>query len=512
MDGASGRQATGSRTQTPAKVVIPAAVAAAAAMGLAFSHAVGILPVGLYTTDYVFLAEGAGRIALGQMPHVDFSAPVGPLVFALFALARRLPVLGPDLFAVNLLMWAIVAVPAAIVAARLRAALPALAFLGIAALVTLAPFNLEEMTGICEVNHNGIYNRHGAALLFVTFVAGLTRPRAPALDGALFAFLVAAMLLTKVTYGVAGVAFIAVACLFSAARLRAAAVAALLLAVAAVALEATTGLVSAYARDLAAMARLNAGGVAAYLRSAVWSHALVLLVAVGLMAALARAPLQAAIREARTGSAAEAWRSLETPVLAAACLLLTLWTESQSTGGAGLVGLSALAFAPSLARSRWFWLNQPKPMNVIDSKKLSMMFLRKGVSTFRHRSRRAGATTGASPSPSDSSSLRPAGSPIRCCAAAGASSMRRVNTVPIRRWTRSPPACASRRAGSTRRSSRRGSGATTDRSPTKPIAAASTSISKATVRPSRSWRTRCSPMRRSAGCAPSASKAGCGTP
>ena len=360
MDGASGRQATGSRTQTPAKVVIPAAVAAAAAMGLAFSHAVGILPVGLYTTDYVFLAEGAGRIALGQMPHVDFSAPVGPLVFALFALARRLPVLGPDLFAVNLLMWAIVAVPAAIVAARLRAALPALAFLGIAALVTLAPFNLEEMTGICEVNHNGIYNRHGAALLFVTFVAGLTRPRAPALDGALFAFLVAAMLLTKVTYGVAGVAFIAVACLFSAARLRAAAVAALLLAVAAVALEATTGLVSAYARDLAAMARLNAGGVAAYLRSAVWSHALVLLVAVGLMAALARAPLQAAIREARTGSAAEAWRSLETPVLAAACLLLTLWTESQSTGGAGLVGLSALAFAPSLARSRCVLIESTK--------------------------------------------------------------------------------------------------------------------------------------------------------
>src|SRR5688500_10475159 len=156
MDGASGRDAAGCGTQTLAKVVIPAAVAAAAAMALAFSHAVGILPVGLYTTDYVFLAEGAARIALGQMPHVDFSAPVGPLVFALVALARRLPVLGPDLFAVNFLMWALVAVPAAIVAARLRTVPLALAFLGIAALVTLSPFNLEEMSGICEANHNGI--------------------------------------------------------------------------------------------------------------------------------------------------------------------------------------------------------------------------------------------------------------------------------------------------------------------------------------------------------------------
>jgi hypothetical protein len=354
MDAASGRSAVvaGRASRTSAPFGIVAAIVAAAAIGLAFSQRIGFVPVGLYTTDYVFLAEGAERIARGQTPHADFSAPVGPLVFALVALARRLPFLGPDLFAANLLMWTLVALPAAIVAARLRSVSLALGFLAIAALVTLSPFNLEEMTGACEVNHNGIYNRHGAALLFVTFVAGLTRPRAPALDGVLFAWLVAAMLLTKVTYGIAGAAFIAIACLFSAARLRAALVAALLLAVAALVLEAATGLVSAYARDLAAMARLNAGGIAAYLRSAVWNHAPVLLVAVGLIAALARAPLQAAISKARTGSSVEAWRSLETPVLAAACLLLTLWTESQSTGGAGLVGLSALAFAPRLAEGR----------------------------------------------------------------------------------------------------------------------------------------------------------------
>jgi hypothetical protein len=352
MEGSSGRDAmriaAGRQGRMPA-VAILAGVVAPFLTGLAFSRAIGFLPAGLYTTDYVFLAEGAERIALGQIPHVDYSAPVGPMMFWLAALARRLPALGPDAFALNLLMWIVVAVPAGIVAARLRSAWMALAFLGIAALVTLAPFNLEETAGVCEVNYNGIYNRHGAALLLVTFVAGLTRPRGPLVDGVLFAWLLAAMLLTKVTYGIAGAAILALACPFSAARLRAGAVAALVLAAAALALEAATGLVSTYARDIAAMARLNAGGLAAYLSSAAWSNALVLLVGLGLVTALAREPLRAAVSKLRAGSPAEAWRHLELPVLAAGCLALALWAESQSTGGAGLVALSALAFAPALA-------------------------------------------------------------------------------------------------------------------------------------------------------------------
>jgi hypothetical protein len=334
-------------------VIIAAALAAVLLAGLAFSRVIGFVPAGLYTTDYIFLAEGAQRIALGQVPHVDYSAPVGPLVFWLLAVARRLPVLGPDAFALNLLMWIVVAVPAGLVAARLRSSGMALAFLAIAALVTLAPFNLEETAGVCEVNYNGIYNRHGAALLLVIVVAGLARPRAPLRDGLLFAWLLAAMLLTKVTYGVAGAAFLALACCFSLARLRAGAVAALALVAAAVALEAAIGLVSAYARDLAAMARLNAGGLAAYLRSTVWSNALVMLVGLALVAALAREPLRAAFHKARLGSAAEAWRCLEIPLLAAGCLALTVWAESQSTGGAGLIGLSPLAFAPTLTEGRW---------------------------------------------------------------------------------------------------------------------------------------------------------------
>jgi hypothetical protein len=330
-------------------ILVAAASAIFIFVGLWFSHAVRFLPAGLYTTDYIFLSEGAQRIALGQTPHVDYSAPVGPLVFWLTALARRLPVLGPDVFALNVLMWAVVAIPAGIVAVRLRSPWMALAFIAIAALVVLSPFNLEDIRA-CEVNYNGIYNRYGAALLFVTFVAGFTPPRSPLRDGVLFAWLLAAMLLAKVTYGIAGVAFLALTSMFSTIRLRAGMVAGLMLVAAALAVEAATGLVSAYTREIAEIGRLNSGGVLANLWSAVWANPLAITTGLGLVAALACAPLGAAGR-GRTLTA-ETFGGLEIPILAAACVALTVWTESQSTGGAGLVGLAALAFAPTLP-ARW---------------------------------------------------------------------------------------------------------------------------------------------------------------
>jgi hypothetical protein len=45
-----------------------------------------------------------------------------------------------------------------------------------AALTVMSPFTLELATDLCAVNHNGVYNRFGAAFLVVTFAAA-SRPR-----------------------------------------------------------------------------------------------------------------------------------------------------------------------------------------------------------------------------------------------------------------------------------------------------------------------------------------------
>jgi hypothetical protein len=327
------------------------AIAAATLKAFALPHVFGFVPLGLYGTDYQFLAEGAHRIALGQTPHVDFSAPIGALTFWLVALARRLPWLGPDLFAANALAWLLLAGPLAIVAARLPP-WRALLLVATAALCVLSPFDLELAAELCDVNHNGVYNRYGAAFLLVTFASGFAPPGRVRVDAPLYAWLLGAMLLLKVNYALAGGAFLALACVFSGRRLMSCAAALGLLALGALLLQLATGIPAAYARDLAGMARLNAGNALPFLVGFASSQLPLLAIAVAIIAGLTLPRVAGAVAAARQ----RAWRAFladaEAPVLAAAVVFLTLWTESQSTGGAGLVAWSALALVPG-PRTRW---------------------------------------------------------------------------------------------------------------------------------------------------------------
>jgi hypothetical protein len=331
-----------------ADAALPLALLAATAAALAIPPLVGFVPLGLYGTDYAFLSDGARRIALGQVPHVDFSLPVGALTFWLTAVARRLPWLGPDLFIANALAWLMLVVPLAIVGARLTRT-GAVLLVALTALPTLSPFDLELASELCAVNHNGVYNRFGAAFLVVTFAAGLAPPaRSRWTDAALYAWLLGAMILLKINYALAGAAFLALASLFSGRRAVSSAAAAGVLVLAVAALELATGITSAYARDLAEMARLNAGNAVPLLAGFAASQIPALGVAAVVLIALAAGRRGAAGPRSWRGDAAR----LEVPVLAAAIVALTLWAESQSTGGVGLLAWAAVALAPGLAVRR----------------------------------------------------------------------------------------------------------------------------------------------------------------
>jgi hypothetical protein len=333
-----------------ADAALPLALLAATAAALAIPPLVGFVPLGLYGTDYAFLSDGARRIVLGHVPHVDFSLPVGALTFWLTAVARRLSWLGPDLFVANALAWLMLVVPVAIVGARLSPA-RAVLLVALTGLAALSPFDLELASELCAVNHNGVYNRFGAAFLVVTFAAGLAPPaRSRWTDAALYAWLLGAMILLKINYALAGAAFLALASQFSGPRAVSSAAAAGVLVLAAAALELATGITSAYARDLAEMARLNAGNAVPLLAGFAASQ----IPALG-VAAVALIALATGARSVKAGPGS--WRGgaarLEVPVLAAAIVALTLWTESQSTGGVGLLAWAAVALAPGLAVRRW---------------------------------------------------------------------------------------------------------------------------------------------------------------
>ena len=57
---------------------------------VAITLALPVIPYGRAVWDFLFVLDGAYRIGLGQLPHIDFSSPVGALTLFMTALAERL--------------------------------------------------------------------------------------------------------------------------------------------------------------------------------------------------------------------------------------------------------------------------------------------------------------------------------------------------------------------------------------------------------------------------------------
>jgi hypothetical protein len=202
------------------------------------------------------------------------------------------------------------------------------------AVVTLAPFTVEAIGDACDVNYNGSYNRFGAALLLTVFVAALIPARFRLAEALTLAWMLSILLLFKVTFALAALAFVTIAALFSAERRRALLGALILMIVATLALEVTTGLPAAYLRDIGVMARVGGGDMTARLWRAIATYPLALSLAGALIAVLAWQGRELARRVGHT-TWPERLHAIEIPILGAACVALTLWAESQSTGGAG---------------------------------------------------------------------------------------------------------------------------------------------------------------------------------
>src|SRR6187431_846261 len=67
-----------------------AAIAAFTISVVAVAALVHVVPYGRAVWDFVFILDGAYRIGVGQVPHVDFASPIGPLTLYLTHFAERL--------------------------------------------------------------------------------------------------------------------------------------------------------------------------------------------------------------------------------------------------------------------------------------------------------------------------------------------------------------------------------------------------------------------------------------
>ncbi|MET0599036.1 MAG: hypothetical protein ABWZ57_14360 [Mesorhizobium sp.] len=221
------------------------------------------LPVGPMYWDVFIYYDAANRIFDGQMPVVDFFTPVGPLGYYLFAgwLA-----LFPNAQPVLIAHWSLLALTLPMMAAvtieadrqsRVAAFGLVLPFL----LFSLLPFNTHEYYPYPGSDGFGIYNRQVCQMLYV-MVAALLFVRRPAVLTAIVLVAMTSLFFLKITGFVAGLVVAGYALL--AGRLSWRQTAQLLAAFAAllVALQLSSGLVSAYLAGIVALTEMNSGTLA----------------------------------------------------------------------------------------------------------------------------------------------------------------------------------------------------------------------------------------------------------
>lgn len=295
------------------------------------------LPLGPNAWDTVVYLDAIQRIGLGQVPTIDFFAPVGPLGFYL---AAALDAVFPHAQPMLLINWALLPImlPAlALIAGEVsrRSRPQALALVLPFLLFAALPINLHALYPSPGFDGYGFYNRHVALLLYL-LIATLIFTQRRGLQIALVAVLMLALFLTKVTGAVSGTLLVGYATLSGRMRFRDAAAAAALVLLALGVLELATGLSSAYVLDILTLLGLNTGTLLPRFLTVASVKFNVIGPSLLLLAALAYATWRDGLPATLAG-----WRALaDAPIgwFAAGLFALALF-ETQNTGSLEFVGL-----------------------------------------------------------------------------------------------------------------------------------------------------------------------------
>lgn len=307
-----------------------------------------VIPFGRAFWDFLFILDGAYRIGVGQVPHLDFMVPIGSLTLYLTYWAERLFPGGQPFVGLHALMWLLLLPPMAMLASRFETGARFCAAVALLGLMVLVPFTVDR-TNLSEISYFASYNRFTVGALFLLalwYVLPKSRWDAPML-----AYLIGVLLFLKVTAAAVAVVLLVAACVLRRADWRQAILGLVLLALACAGIEAATGFVSAYWRDILVMVGINQGQGAYALGFAAFRNWAPLVVGAGIVAVALRELWRG--RGAAARSPSGLWRMLQTQAFAvdlAVLLGAALAIESQNTGGIGLVAVAAILFHPDIAK------------------------------------------------------------------------------------------------------------------------------------------------------------------
>lgn len=339
----------------------PLAILAAALAPLVFLLTGPLtLPIGPMYWDLFIYFDAANRLFDGQMPGVDFFAPVGPLGYWLFAAALKLFPNGQPLLIVD---WSLLLVTAPLMAVVMtdvgrRSQTIAYALLAPFLVFSILPFNVEAFSSFPGVDGFGIYNRQADRLLFV-LAAALLFCRNGLWMGLVVAGAMLALFLTKITGFLSG----GVLCLFAFAAcrvgLRTAVASALVFFCCLLALEAAFGFVGAYILDIAALVGLNERSLAPRFLQAASIHLGVVAPVAALVAVLLAMSMRPILASGRAliakPRAASLAAFLDRDVFwLAASAVAALFFETQNTGGQAFIFVWPALLYVLLRADAWF--------------------------------------------------------------------------------------------------------------------------------------------------------------
>ena len=298
------------------------------------------VPLGPNYWDLPIYLDGAHRIFLGQIPAVDFDAPVGPLGYYLTYLGMRFFPNGHPLF---ITQWLSLVITLPVMLAVLFSTDARRPLVGIGLTVPFLvyqflPFNIQAYTTYPAVDAYGIYNRHVCIILYA-LVTGLIYLRSQVLVATVVFLCVTALFFIKIT----GFAAAGTLCLFAFAAGRLKFLGALTAAggffVILGIVEVLQGSVSAYVDDILTLAALNTETLLPRFLTVASVRFDVIFATMLLIGWLLRTDL-AAIRNSVEGGVAAMRSALDRPAFwLAAALFAGIVFETQNTGSQEFVFL-----------------------------------------------------------------------------------------------------------------------------------------------------------------------------
>ncbi|MBC7284328.1 hypothetical protein [Hoeflea sp.] len=294
-----------------------------------------VLPIGPMYWDVLIYYDAIGRMAQGQWPVLDFFVPVGPLEYFLAAFSNAL---FPEAHPVLLTQWIWLPVTVPVMALILwdtvrRGSRVALWLLVPWMLYTALPFNVIDFYPYPGTDAFGIYNRHGAILIYL-LVATVLFVRGPVIQTICLSVLMLALAFCKITAFIAVGPILLFGLMLGRISLGTAIATALICIGVAGMVELSTGLVMPYVQDILVLASQNTDAILPRFLTAASQHFNVFgaggFLAIVLLIAALSGHQAAGGRESGNRLA----RSIDAPWFWVGLLMVCgLFYETQNTGG-----------------------------------------------------------------------------------------------------------------------------------------------------------------------------------